>query len=47
MIETITMASAILLPLGITKLGALIEFIPDLVDVGVTISIGMIIWIGH
>ena len=41
------MAGAILLLLGITKLGALIKFIPDPVIVGFTAGIGVIIWVGQ
>lgn len=41
------MAGAILLLLGLTKLGALIKFIPDPVIVGFTAGIGVIIWVGQ
>jgi len=41
------MAGAILLLLGITKLGALIKFIPGPVIVGFTAGIGVIIWVGQ
>ncbi|KFE52162.1 SulP family inorganic anion transporter [Pseudomonas syringae] len=41
------MAGTILLLLGITKLGALIKFIPDPVIVGFTAGIGVIIWVGQ
>ena len=41
------MAGVILLLLGITKLGALIKFIPDPVIVGFTAGIGVIIWVGQ
>ncbi|MBU6958243.1 STAS domain-containing protein [Pseudomonas sp. CVAP len=41
------MAGAILLLLGITKLGAIIKFIPDPVIVGFTAGIGVIIWVGQ
>jgi len=41
------MAGAILLLLGVTRLGAVIKFIPDPVIVGFTAGIGVIIWIGQ
>lgn len=41
------MAGVILLFLGITKLGAVIKFIPDPVIVGFTSGIGVIIWVGQ
>ncbi|MBS7600855.1 SulP family inorganic anion transporter [Pseudomonas sp. RC2C2] len=41
------MAGAILLLLGLTKLGVLIKFIPDPVIVGFTAGIGVIIWVGQ
>lgn len=41
------MAGAILLVLGITRLGAVIKFIPDPVIVGFTAGIGIIIWVGQ
>ncbi|MBP2697516.1 SulP family inorganic anion transporter [Pseudomonas aeruginosa] len=41
------MAGAILLLLGVTRLGAIIKFIPDPVIVGFTAGIGVIIWIGQ
>ncbi|HEY0286131.1 MAG TPA: SulP family inorganic anion transporter [Pseudomonas sp.] len=41
------MAGVILLLLGVTKLGALIKFIPDPVIVGFTAGIGVIIWVGQ
>ncbi|WP_248795650.1 SulP family inorganic anion transporter [Pseudomonas sp. MWU13-2105] len=41
------MAGAILLLLGITRLGAIIKFIPDPVIVGFTAGIGVIIWVGQ
>ncbi|MFC5696240.1 SulP family inorganic anion transporter [Pseudomonas sp. GCM10022186] len=41
------MAGAILLLLGLTRLGAIIKFIPDPVIVGFTAGIGVIIWVGQ
>lgn len=41
------MAGAILLVLGINRLGAVIKFIPDPVIVGFTAGIGIIIWVGQ
>ena len=41
------MAGAILLFLGVTRLGAIIKFIPDPVIVGFTAGIGVIIWVGQ
>lgn len=41
------MAGAILLLLGISRLGAIIKFIPDPVIVGFTAGIGVIIWVGQ
>ena len=41
------MAGMILLLLGITRLGAIIKFIPDPVIVGFTAGIGVIIWVGQ
>ncbi|SDI03346.1 sulfate permease, SulP family [Pseudomonas benzenivorans] len=41
------MAGLILLLLGITRLGAIIKFIPDPVIVGFTAGIGVIIWVGQ
>lgn len=41
------MAGAILLLLGMARLGAIIKFIPDPVIVGFTAGIGVIIWIGQ
>ncbi|AHD15074.1 SulP family inorganic anion transporter [Pseudomonas sp. FGI182] len=41
------MAGAILLVLGVTRLGAVIKFIPDPVIVGFTAGIGIIIWVGQ
>ncbi|MNF32745.1 C4-dicarboxylic acid transporter DauA [compost metagenome] len=41
------MAGAILLLLGITRLGAIMKFIPDPVIVGFTAGIGVIIWVGQ
>lgn len=41
------MAGAILLLLGVTRLGAVIKFIPDPVIVGFTAGIGVIIWVGQ
>ncbi|MGK0151937.1 SulP family inorganic anion transporter [Pseudomonas putida] len=41
------MAGAILLVLGITRMGAVIKFIPDPVIVGFTAGIGIIIWVGQ
>ncbi len=41
------MADAILLLLGVTRLGALIKFIPDPVIAGFTAGIGVIIWVGQ
>ncbi len=41
------MAGVILLLLGITRLGAIIKFIPDPVIVGFTAGIGIIIWVGQ
>ncbi|MDH4612394.1 SulP family inorganic anion transporter [Pseudomonas sp. BN102] len=41
------MAGAMLLLLGITRLGAIIKFIPDPVIVGFTAGIGVIIWVGQ
>jgi SulP family sulfate permease len=41
------MAGGILLLLGITRLGAIIKFIPDPVIVGFTAGIGVIIWVGQ
>lgn len=41
------MAGAILLLLGISKLGSIIRYIPDPVIVGFTSGIGVIIWVGQ
>ncbi|MGJ7515715.1 SulP family inorganic anion transporter [Pseudomonas baetica] len=41
------MAGVILLLLGISRLGAIIKFIPDPVIVGFTAGIGVIIWVGQ
>ncbi len=41
------MAGIILLLLGMTRLGAIIKFIPDPVIVGFTAGIGVIIWVGQ
>lgn len=41
------MAGAMLLLLGMTRLGAIIKFIPDPVIVGFTAGIGVIIWVGQ
>lgn len=41
------MAGSMLLLLGITRLGAIIKFIPDPVIVGFTAGIGVIIWVGQ
>lgn len=41
------MAGVMLLIMGITKLGALVRFIPDPVIVGFTAGIGVIIWVGQ
>src|SRR5690606_2418932 len=41
------MAGAILLLLGITRMGAIIKFIPDPVIVGFTSGIGVIIFVGQ
>jgi len=41
------MAGVILLLLGVTRMGAVIKFIPDPVIVGFTAGIGVIIWIGQ
>lgn len=41
------MAGAILLLLGVTRLGSVIKFIPDPVIVGFTAGIGVIIWVGQ
>jgi MFS superfamily sulfate permease-like transporter len=41
------MAGAMLLLLGIARLGAIIKFIPDPVIVGFTAGIGVIIWVGQ
>ncbi|MDM8348859.1 SulP family inorganic anion transporter [Pseudomonas sp. sp1636] len=41
------MAGAMLLALGITRLGAVIKFIPAPVIVGFTAGIGVIIWVGQ
>ncbi len=41
------MAGIILLLLGITRLGAVIKFIPDPVIVGFTAGIGVIIWVSQ
>lgn len=41
------MAGGILLLLGITKMGAIIKFIPDPVILGFTAGIGVIIWVGQ
>ena len=41
------MAGAMLLLLGITRLGAIIKFIPAPVIVGFTAGIGVIIWVGQ
>ncbi|MCY1489940.1 C4-dicarboxylic acid transporter DauA [compost metagenome] len=41
------MAGAILLVLGLTRLGSIIKFIPDPVIVGFTAGIGVIIWVGQ
>lgn len=41
------MAGGILLLLGVTRLGAIIKFIPDPVIAGFTAGIGVIIWIGQ
>ena len=41
------MAGVILLLLGLSRLGAIIKFIPDPVIVGFTADIGVIIWVGQ
>ncbi len=41
------MAGLILLLLGITRMGAIIKYIPDPVIVGFTAGIGVIIWVGQ
>ncbi|WP_137807967.1 SulP family inorganic anion transporter [Pseudomonas sp. G(2018)] len=41
------MAGAMLLLLGVARLGAIIKFIPDPVIVGFTAGIGVIIWVGQ
>lgn len=41
------MAGAILLFLGVARLGTIIKFIPDPVIVGFTAGIGVIIWVGQ
>jgi len=41
------MAGAMLFLLGISRLGAIIKFIPDPVIVGFTAGIGVIIWVGQ
>lgn len=41
------MAGVMLLLLGITRLGAIIKFIPDPVILGFTAGIGVIIWVGQ
>ncbi|MBT8768868.1 SulP family inorganic anion transporter [Metapseudomonas boanensis] len=41
------MAGVILFLLGVTRLGAIIKFIPDPVIVGFTAGIGVIIWVGQ
>jgi len=41
------MAGAMLLLLGVSKLGAIIKFIPDPVIVGFTAGIGVIIWVSQ
>ena len=41
------MAGAILIILGITRMGAIIKFIPDPVIVGFTAGIAIIIWVGQ
>jgi SulP family sulfate permease len=41
------MAGVILLLLGLTRMGAIIKFIPDPVIVGFTAGIGVIIWVGQ
>lgn len=41
------MAGVMLFLLGITRLGAIIKFIPDPVIVGFTAGIGVIIWVGQ
>jgi SulP family sulfate permease len=41
------MAGAMLLLLGMARLGAIIKFIPDPVIVGFTAGIGVIIWVGQ
>ena len=41
------MAGVILLIMGLTKMGALVRFIPDPVIVGFTAGIGVIIWVGQ
>ena len=41
------MAGAMLVLLGVTRLGAIIKFIPDPVIVGFTAGIGVIIWVGQ
>ncbi|MGP0011316.1 MULTISPECIES: SulP family inorganic anion transporter [Pseudomonas] len=41
------MAGVILLLLGLSRLGAIIKFIPDPVIVGFTAGIGVIIWVGQ
>lgn len=41
------MAGVMLLMMGLTKMGAVIKFIPDPVIVGFTAGIGVIIWVGQ
>ncbi|SDU09910.1 sulfate permease, SulP family [Pseudomonas pohangensis] len=41
------MAGGILLLLGVSRLGAIIKFIPDPVIVGFTAGIGVLIWVGQ
>ncbi|MCX4186725.1 SulP family inorganic anion transporter [Methylophaga sp. OBS4] len=41
------MAGIILLLLGVTRMGAIIKFIPDPVILGFTAGIGVIIWVGQ
>jgi SulP family sulfate permease len=41
------MAGGMLLLLGVSRLGAIIKFIPDPVIVGFTAGIGVIIWVGQ
>jgi SulP family sulfate permease len=41
------MAGMMLLMMGLTKMGAVIKFIPDPVIVGFTAGIGVIIWVGQ